>query len=90
MSRQERQGDPPADATEEERRSWDALSFFDTEEGARQMALQIPALGKFIARYDFPADAGVVWEQTIAPGHFDIRGDQEIIKRCLSDHIVPV
>lgn len=54
------------------------------------MARQLPALGKFIARYDVPADAGVVWEQTVAPGHYDIRGDKEIIKRCLSDHIVPV
>jgi hypothetical protein len=86
----ERKGEPPAGLPEEERRSWDALSFYDTEDGVREKARQIPGVGRFIARYDFPPDAGVTWEQTLEPGHYDVRGDKEAIKRCLTSQIVPV
>lgn len=55
-------GDPPADASEEKKRSWDALSAFDSEEGARRQAKQYTHLGKFIVRYDIPEGAGIAWE----------------------------
>jgi hypothetical protein len=90
LTPQERRGDPPSHLGEIERRSWDALSFYDTKDGVRQQARLIPAIGKFIARYDIPLDAGITWEQTIAPGHYDIRGDRGMLKRCLTDDIEPL
>lgn len=72
------------------RKSWDALSFYTTPEGVRRMAEEIPAIGEFVARYDIPLDAGITWEETIEPGHFDIRGDKETLKRCLTDCIEPI
>jgi hypothetical protein len=86
----ERRGDPPPHLSAEEQRSWDALSFYDTKEGVRRQARLVPAIGRFIARYDIPIDAGITWEQTIAPGHYDVRGDKETLKRCLTDDIEPL
>jgi hypothetical protein len=87
---QERRGDPPPHLSDEERRSWDALSFYDTKEGVRHQARLIPAIGKFVARYDIPHNVGITWEQTIAPGHYDIRGDKDVLKSCLTDDIEPI
>jgi hypothetical protein len=78
-------GDPPADASEEKMRSWDALSAFDTEEGARRQARMFTLLGNLIVRYDIPDESGITWEQSGEPGHFDLRGDAEELKRYLAD-----
>jgi len=77
-------GDPPADATEEKKRSWDALSAFDTAEGARRQAEQYTHLGRYVVRYDIPEDSGLTWERSGEPGHLDLRGDAEELKRYLS------
>ncbi len=78
-------GDPPADASEEKKRSWDALSAFDTEEGARRQARMFAHLGNLIVRYDIPNGSGIVWEQSGELGHCDLRGDAEELKRYLAD-----
>jgi hypothetical protein len=87
---QERKGDPPPEFTAEERRSWDALSFYDAENGVRRMAQNVRGPWKFIARYDIPVGAGITWEESIEPGHYDVRGDKELLKRCLTDDVVPL
>jgi len=40
--------------------------------------------GTLIVRYDIPAGSKVRWEQTIEPGHYDLRGDKEELKRYLA------
>lgn len=79
----ERFGPPPDDADPERRESWDAFSAFDTPEGAIRTARRFRRLGRHIFRYDIPEGIGITWEQTIEPGHFDLRGDKEVLKRCL-------
>lgn len=90
LTPQEGRGDPPAHLTDEQKQSWDALSFFDTEEGVRQQAREVHGIGKFIVRYDIPEDAGMTWTASLGPGHYDIRGDKETLKRCLTDYVVPI
>jgi hypothetical protein len=58
LTPQEVRGDPPEHLAEEQRFSWDALSFFDSEVGVRQQAREVPGIGTFIVRYDIPEDAG--------------------------------
>lgn len=78
-------GPPAADDPEEKRRSWDALSAFDSEEGARRQAIQYTHLGRRIARYDIPPGTGITWEQTGDEGHYDLRGDKDELKTYLVD-----
>ncbi len=67
----------PDDATEEDRRSWDALSAWDTEEGARKVSAVLRS-AKWIVRYHIPDTApGVQYEPSPPLGHYDIRGDME-------------
>lgn len=68
-------GDPPADASEEKKRSWAALSAFDTEKDVRRQARMFTHLGNLIVRYDIPEESGIMWEQSGEPGHYDLRGD---------------
>lgn len=89
VTNQERKGDPPPTLSPEERRSWDALSFYDSEEGVRRLARQFPGVWRFIARYEIPENTGLTWEETIEPGHYDIRGDKAELKRYLGD-VVPI
>jgi len=65
-------------------RSLDALSSWDPEAGARLIGKAFPKAGSFIARYDIPAGAGVWWEPIGEPGHHDLRGDYEELRRYLS------
>lgn len=78
----------PPGLSEEKRRSWDALSAWDSEEGARRAALNAAQsgtnLGQHIVRYDIPGGVGITWEQTIEPGHYDLRGDLLALKRYLA------
>lgn len=90
LTLQERQGPPPATASDEVKRSWNALSAFDSEAGARRVAKRRPRLGPLIVRYDIPGDAGIDWEKTLGPGHFSLRGPKEELKRCLSDFVASV
>jgi len=78
-------GPPADDDPEEKRRSWDALSAFDSEDGARRQAIQYTHLGRRIARYDIPEGAGITWEQSGEAGHYDLRGDKDELKRYLTD-----
>lgn len=87
---QEKRGDPPSEYPEEVKRSWDALSSWDSEEGARQAAVAAPRIGKVIVRYDIPEESGITWEQSMHPGHYDLRGDKEELKRYLTDVVAEV
>lgn len=76
---------PRPDLSEEVRRSWDAISCWDSEEGARKIGLQFPNAGSLIVRYDIPVESqNLQWEQTIEPGHYDLRGDMDELKRYLA------
>ncbi len=70
--------------TEEQKRSCDAMSSWDSEAGARRIGQMFPKSGTLIVRYDIPEGSGIQWEQTIEPGHYDLRGDKEELKRYLS------
>lgn len=84
LSPQEQGRKPRKDATAEELRSQDALSFWDTEEGARRIGLRYPKSGTLIVRYDIPEGSGIRYEPTIALGHYDLRGDKEELKTYLA------
>lgn len=83
QTRLERDGPPPDHLPPEVKKSWDAYSAFDTPEGAIAMARRFKRLGRHISRYDVPEGAGLTWKQTIEPGHYDLRGDKEALRRCL-------
>lgn len=74
---------PPRGATAEHLRSWDALSAYSSEEGARRQAQAVPQIGKWIVCYVIPEGTGVTWEETLEPGHYDVRGDGEELKKFL-------
>lgn len=74
----------PGDATEDHRRSWDALSAWDTVEGAREAAVDMES-ARCIVCYDIPDNSGVTYEASGAPGHYDMRGDLEGLKRYLTE-----
>jgi hypothetical protein len=88
LTAKDKLGEPPEDASEEKKRSWDALSAFDTEEGARRQAKMFTHLGSLIVRYDIPDGSGIRWEQLGESGHFDLRGDAEELKSYLADDVV--
>lgn len=85
LSYQARRGDPPEDLPRRIKDSWDALSAFESEEAARAVAAGASHLGKWIVRYDVPADSEITSTYTpeIAPGHWDLRGDMEELKSYL-------
>jgi hypothetical protein len=74
----------PPDAPEEMRRSWDALSAWDTIEAAMAVALGSVS-ARYVVGFDIPDDGRVTYEPSGEPGHFDLRGDMEELKRYLSD-----
>ncbi len=90
VTRFERLGEPPADLPADVKRSWYAFSAFDSVEGAREQALQVRGIGRYIFRYDIPEGCGVTWEQTLGPGHYDLRGDKEVLKRCVTGFVSDV
>lgn len=75
---------PKKNATAEELWSQDALSSWDTEEGARNIGRMFPKAGHLIVRYDIPDGAGVTYEQTLEEGHYDLRGEKEELKGYLA------
>lgn len=80
LTRLERDGEPPDHLPDDQKKSWDAFSAFDTLEGAMAKARRFKRLGRYIAQYDIPEGSGIAWEQTIEPGHYDLRGDKEELK----------
>ena len=40
-------------------------------------------IGRFIVRYDSPAGIGITIRKTFGPGHSTIKGDKDVMKRCL-------
>ena len=90
LTRQDRQGDPPPNVPEAVRRSWDGLSAYDTEDGARRQARRFPRLGRYIVRYDIPPDASISYEPSLGPGHFDLRGDKDELHGYLADFVTDV
>ena len=89
-TRFEFKGEPPDDLPQEVRESWYAFTAYDTVEGARNQALQVRGLGKYIFRYDIPEGSNLRWKQTLGPGHYDIWGDKEELKRCLTGYVANV
>jgi hypothetical protein len=79
----DREGPAPDDVSAEVRESWDAYPAFDTAEGTIAMARRFKRLGRYICQYDIPEDGTITWEQTIAPGLYDLRGDSEKLMQCL-------
>ena len=73
----------PEDATDEMRRSWDALSAWDTLDGAITASRRMRS-ARCIVWYDIPENRGVTYEPSGEPGHFDIRGDYDELKGYLS------
>lgn len=53
-------------------RMWDGLSVFDSEEGARQKAIAIPRLGRFIVTLPVLDQPGILWQRTGKGGHCTI------------------
>ena len=91
---QDRLGELGEHIPEAVRRSWDALSAYDTEAGARKRVKAARKgrrpLGDLIVRYDIPEGSGLTYEPSLGPGHYDIRGDVEELKRYLSDDYTEV
>lgn len=73
----------PENATDEQRRSWDALSAWSTVEGARAAAVDMIS-ARCIVSYDIPDDCGVTYEPSGPDGHYDIRGNFEELKHSLT------
>lgn len=73
----------PEDATEEQRRSFEALSAWSTVDGARKAARRRRS-ARCIAAYDIPDNCGVTYEESLESGHYDIRGDYEELKTYLA------
>lgn len=79
----------PEGASEALRRSWDALSAWDTVNAAMEVARRSVS-ARYVVCFDIPDDCRVTYEPSGPPGHFDIRGDMEELKRYLSDVKVAV
>jgi hypothetical protein len=62
---------PPTDASAEMLRSWTAISGWATAELAHSAARRKTS-AKWIVRYDIPDDSGILIEESLRPGHFDI------------------
>ena len=73
----------PEGAPDEMRRSWDALSAWDTPEAAIESSHGMRS-ARCIVCYDIPENCRVTYEPSGDPGHFDIRGDYEELKNYLS------
>lgn len=73
----------PPEATDDQRKSWDALSGWSTAAAAHDIAQWIRS-ANWIVRYDIPDGRGVTVESCGPHGHFDIRGDVELLKSYLA------
>jgi len=66
------------------RRSWDAVSVFETEDQARRKATEFPRLGAYIAELEVPDVGPIIYERTFeTPGHYDLRGEPDQLLACV-------
>lgn len=61
----------PENASDEDRAGWDALSAWDTAEGAANAA-QVMRSAKWVVRYDIPEGHGLRYEPSPPPGHYHV------------------
>lgn len=81
----------PVTLSDEDRASWDALSLWDTEEGARRIGRKYPKAGELIVRFDIPEGSGLRCVPHGPPGHVDLRGDKaELLRYLASDFLAEV
>lgn len=73
----------PDGLSEEGRLTWDAWSFYDSEENARKRGLESTHLGGKIVRFHIPEGRGITWEPPDDEGHVNVRGDKERLEGCL-------
>jgi len=73
----------PDDVTDEDYATWDAWSFYDSEEGARRIGTARTNLGNRIVRFKIPAGAGLTWDESDDDGHQNVRGDRDVLERYL-------
>ena len=86
LTPRERGRKPRAGASAADQRSLDGFSAFDDLGEAIEQGRRIPQLGRFVVRYDIPEGGGITWEQSGKnPHHFDLLGDKDVLKRCLTD-----
>lgn len=90
LTHQDRLGKVPSKHPEHVKRSWNALSAFDTPEGAVRLAEEVSKLGDYIARFDIPEGIGVTWEPSGEQGHFDLRGDKVALRSCFVEIVAVV
>jgi hypothetical protein len=83
----ERKGHPSPELPEELRASYYAFSAYDSVAGLKEQIRQIPGMGRHIFRYDIPEGSGITWKQTLGPGHYDLFGDKEDLKRYLVGYV---
>ena len=70
----------PPGASEGSRRLWSGISVYDTEDRARQTALDYPRLGTFIAEIDIPDEGSIHVERTTnSLGHYTLWGEAATI-----------
>lgn len=62
---------PPENASDEMLRSWSAISGWASAELAHRAARRKTS-AKCIVRYDIPIDSGILIEESLTKGHFDI------------------
>ena len=91
LTHQDKYGDPPEGALEETRRAWDALSFYNSEAGARRCGEENTHLGGRIVRFRIPEGVGLTWDPPDDDGHQNVRGDREKLKLYLDvDYVARV
>ena len=70
----------PPGANEQTRRLWSGISVYDTEERARQAALDYPRLGAYIAMLEVREEDPVRAERTTASlGHHTLWGEPAVL-----------
>ena len=91
LTARQRYGDPAPHSNDAVKRSWDGLSAYDSEDGAREKAKRLKGrLGALIVRYEIPEGAGIAWEPSFGGGNHDLFGDVAEFKGYLSDDVVAV
>lgn len=83
-------GRPPRRATTEVLRLWSGISVYETEQQAREKAIEFSRLGSYLARLAIPANSSMRIERTTrSEGHHTIWAPAEALLRCVVG-IVPV
>lgn len=75
----------PAGLSDEDKRAWDAWSFYTSESGARHCGEVRTHLGGWSVRFQIPEGSGLSWDKSDETGHVNIRGYKDTLGRCF-DH----